>query len=1027
MQSQSIAINFAKGLDTKTDPKQVQAGNFLSLVNTVFTKAGLLNKRNGFGTLSSLPDLSSVYLTTLNSNLTAIGTSLQAYVIGNSAWVDKGNLQPISLSVLPTVRSSVDQIQCDSVIATNGLVCTVFTESNNGTLAYKYVIADSNTGQNVVNQAVIPVSSGTVSGSPRVFFLGGYFIIVFTNTISGTPHLQYIAISANNPETIIPNADLTSAYSPTNALNWDGIVVENALYFAYGTSSGSVEINYLLSSLILSSPVSFSNTSTIVSVTADETRPSNPIIYVSFYNSASSTGYSVAVNSQLQTLMTATEIISSGTVYNITSAAAGVLSIFYEVANTYTYNSNIPTNYVNSVSVLLPATVTTGIVGLTETIARSVGLASKPCMINEAIYVLVEYASLLQSTYFLINTDNGDVVARFAYENGGAIVNPSTSLIYTTVGYLPYGLPQAQVIDNTVSIAYLYKDLIDSQSTQGLVQSIGSAGATNIYSQTGVNLVSLDFTSNTLASAEIGQNLNISGGMLWTYDGSIVNEQGFHLFPDDIELTTSTTGGFLTAQEYYYQVTYEWTDASGNIIRSAPSVPVNITTTGSTSTITINIPTLRLSYKTGVKIQIYRWSAAQEIYFQITSIVAPTLNNPTVDSISFVDTLADSSIEGNNKIYTNGGVVENIAGPACTALSLFDTRLWLIDAEDKNLLWFSKQVIEGTPVELSDLFTFFVAPSTGSQGSSGPMTALSPLDASLIIFKKDTIYYIQGIGPDNTGVNNAYTNPIYITSTVGCTNQNSIVIMNDGLMFQSDKGIWLLTHAFGVTYIGAPVEAYNSSIVTSAAVIPGTTQVRFTLNTGEILMYDYYFQQWAVFIGVPSISSTLYQGMHTLLGASGLVFQETPGQYLDNGNPVLMSFVTGYIQLAGISGYQRIWEIQLTGQYVSPHLLNVKLGYDFGPLSENALINPTNYTNVYGSDNLYGQTSPYGGPGVLEQWRIQPATEQCQTFQFSLEEVYDPSFGNLAGAGFTLSAMTCTIGVNRMYRPVRATNTVGTA
>jgi hypothetical protein len=37
---QPLAINFAQGLDTKTDPKQVQPGKFLALQNTIFTKGG---------------------------------------------------------------------------------------------------------------------------------------------------------------------------------------------------------------------------------------------------------------------------------------------------------------------------------------------------------------------------------------------------------------------------------------------------------------------------------------------------------------------------------------------------------------------------------------------------------------------------------------------------------------------------------------------------------------------------------------------------------------------------------------------------------------------------------------------------------------------------------------------------------------------------------------------------------------------------------------------------------------------------
>lgn len=1024
IQQRSVPISFSQGLDTKTDPKQVQIGKFLSLENTIFTKAGLLNKRNGFGKISSLPDASSVYLTTFNENLTAVGTSLQAYVGGNKNWVDKGNIQPISLSVLPTVRSALDQIQCDSITSSNGIVCTVFTESNAGALGYKYVISDSSTGQNIVDQTAIPVASGAVTGSPRVFILGGYFLIVFTNTISGVHHLQYIAVSISSPTTVIPNADLAASYAPTNALSWDGIVVGSNFYFAYYSTSGgnSVKFNYLESSFNLSSAVTFAEVATIMSVAADLSTPSNPVIYAAFYDSASSTGYAVAVNSTLQKRMEPTEIITSGTVYSITSVAQnGVVTIAYEVAHQYSYDSALASNFIDRVSVTLPATDTTGAVGSTTTISRSVGLASKAFLIGGVPYLLAEYASTLQSTYFLMDFE-GNIISRFAYENGGA------SLV-TSSGYLPFGLPQAQVIGSTAYIAYLYKDLIESQNTTGLVQSIGPAGAANIYSQTGVNLISLDFSSKTLFSSEIGKNLNVTGGMLWAYDGALINEQNFHVFPDNVELTADTTGGFLTAQQYYYQVTYEWTDAQGNIFRSAPSVPVTITTTGPTSAVTVNIPTLRLSYKTGVKIQIYRWSAANEVYYQVTSIAAPTLNNPSADSIAYVDTQADSSIIGNNIVYTTGGVVEDVAGPAAVATTLFDTRLWLIDAEDQNLLWYSKQVIEGTPVEMSDLFTFYVAPTTGAQGSTGVMTALAPLDASLIIFKKDAIYYIQGVGPDNTGASNAYTQPIYITATVGCANQNSIVVMNDGLMFQSDKGIWLLNHGLGVSYIGAPVEKFNSSTVTSAAVIPGTTQVRFTLDTGEILMYDYYYQQWGVFTGsaIPAISGTLYQGMHTLLGRSGLVLQETPGVYLDNGNPVLMSFLTGFIQLAGISGYQRIYELQLLGQYLTPHLLQVQVGYDFGALSEQAVITPTNFAGVYGSDSLYGQTTPYGGLGTLEQWRIQPAQQKCQTFQFGLQEIYDPSFAVPAGAGFTLSAMTCTIGVNRGNRPVRAANTIGTA
>lgn len=1024
LQKQQLAINFGSGLDTKTDPFQVSPGKFLALTNSVFNKGGLLQKRNGFGSLTLLPNTSTTFLTTYNNNLTAIGTSLQAYNASSTSWVNKGIYQPISLSTLPVARSTFNQTQCDSVTSSSGLVCTVYTEVNNGTAAYKYVIASAATGQNIIAPTAIPVNTGTVTGSPRVFLLGGYFVIVFTNVITGSPNLQFIAISINNPSSVTANATLAANYTSATTLSWDGVVVGTNLYFAYNTTAGGqqVKIAYLSASLVTATATSFSGSiATVMSMCADTTNPSQPVIYAAFYDAAGSTGFVIAVDQNLNKKMTPTQIISSGSVPAMTCAAqSGVITVAYEVAHNYSYDSGIPTHFLNKVQVTLPATVTTGTVGSTTTFLRSVGLASKAFLLNGTMYMLGSYQSPFQPTYFLFDI-LGQVIARFAYENGG--------------GYLAVGLPQAQVQGTLVKIAYLFKDLIASQNTQGLTESIGPAGATNIYSQTGVNLVSLDFSSTTLSISEIGSNLNLSGGFLWAYDGQTLSEQLFHLFPDSVEATWSATGGSIAAQPdgstntkaYYYQVTYEWTDATGNIFRSAPSIPVAVTTTGSgtSGSITVNIPYLRLTYKTGVKIVIYRWSVGQQTYYQVTSLTAPQVNTTTSDSLAYTDTLADSSIIGNNIIYTTGGVLENIAGPAATATTLFDDRLWLIDAEDQNLLWYSKPVLEGTPVEMSDLQTRFIAPTIGSQGSTGVLKTLAPMDDKLILGKNNAFYYINGTGPDSTGANSQYSEPIFITSTVGCSNQNSLVLIPMGLMFQSDKGIWLLSRDLGTSYIGAPVEQFNDSLVTSAQAIPGTNQVRFTLDNGTTLMYDYYFQQWGTFEGSPAISSTLYQSLHTLVNDSGQVTQETPGVYMDRSNPVLLSFTSSWFRLSGISGYQRIYEFILLGSYFSPHQLIVQVAYDFEQPTQQSTITPLNTTGVYGSDSIYGQTTPYGGMGSLEQWRVQTSRQKCQVFQIRIQEVLNPAYPTEAGAGFTLSGLTCTLGIKSGKRPIKGVNTVG--
>lgn len=1007
----NLEVNFSQGLDTKTDPFQVQPGKFLSLKNSVFTKAGLLQKRNGFGPLTTLPDNTSKYLTTFNGNLTAIGTSLSAYSQSTGKWSNKGPLQPAELSVLPLIRSNTNQTQVDAVVADNGLVCTVYTDVLPSGTVYRYAIADSVTGQNIIAPTAIAGVTGVTTGSPRVFILGPYFIIVFTNVITAVSHLQYIAISIQNPTTVTAAADIASAYVSSTTLSWDGVVAANKLFIAYNNVTGgqNVKVTYLATNLTVTTPATFAGvTATLMSVTADETVPSSPAIWITAYNVAGPIGRTWAVDSNLNTLLVPTVLTLGAGLVNITSwALNGVNTIYYEVAGVLSYDAGIAIDDLHQVTVTISGTV-----GSPSTLILGLGLASKATVLNGVPYILTIYNSPSQPTYFLLKASDATVVAKLAYSNGGT--------------YLTLGLPSITLIDTLIQIPYRVKDLI-----AGINKEQGAASPSGVYSQTGLNLAFIDIGAGSSSNAEIGGNLNISGGQLWAYDGYSVVEQGFHLWPDYVEATTSTSGGFLASQQYFYQVTYEWADNQGNVFRSAPSIPITITTTGgSTSANTIHVPTLKVTYKTAnpIKIVVYRWSVAQQTYYAITSpSAAPTFNDPQQESVAIVDTLADSSIIGNPILYTTGGVLENIGPPATNVITLFNNRLWLLDAEDPNLLWYSKQVIESTPVEMSDLLTLYVAPSTSAQGSTGATRAMAPLDDKLILFKKDAAYYINGIGPDNTGANSQYSDATFITATVGCENQNSIVFMPQGLMFQSDKGIWLLGRDLNTTYIGAPVEEFTTgATVLSAVNVPGTNQVRFTMDSGITLMYDYYFGQWGSFTNIPALSSTLFDSMHTYVDTYGRVFQETIGLYLDNSSPVLMSFQTGWMSLAGIQGYERFYQMYLLGNYLSPFKLDVQLAYDYNPsLKQSTIVRPDRPGPAWGGDQLWGSGSPWGGPASVFEARVFPQIQKCESFQISVNEIYDATLGIAAGAGLTLSGMNLVVGMKKGYRTSTSSRSFG--
>ncbi len=246
-------------------------------------------------------------------------------------------------------------------------------------------------------------------------------------------------------------------------------------------------------------------------------------------------------------------------------------------------------------------------------------------------------------------------------------------------------------------------------------------------------------------------------------------------------------------------------------------------------------------------------------------------------------------------------------------------------------------------------------------------------------------------------------------------------------MFQSGKGIWLLGRDLSTTYIGAPVEAYNSSLVLSAVAIPGTNEVRFTLDSGLTLMYDYYYNRWAVFEGIPAVTSTLYGDLHTYADTAGNVFQETPGQYLDGSSPVLIGFTTGWLNLAGLQGYQRAFWMLLLGEYITPHKLSVGIAYDYNPsIVDQAIVIPDNFSEPFGDDSgNFGDVGPFGGPGNVEDPRIFFSTQRCQAIQITVQELYDSSFGIPAGQGLSLSGLSIVCGTKRTYRTSSAGKSFG--
>lgn len=1058
-----INIDFAQGQDNKTDPYQIPIGKFGTLNNTVFDKVKRLTKRNGFGAFGTSPSNTAKYGTTFKNDLIAIGTNLKSYSSANTTWYNKGNYQAIDLSVTNCVRNAYNQSQCDAAIASNGLSCIVYTNLTNRTvISYNYTILDSTTGEVLVGETALAGTSGAVTGTPRVFLLGSYFIVVYSVTISAVEHLQYIAINTSTLAVTGPT-DITSSYTSASTVAWDGVVAGTKLFLAWnGASASGIKMASIDTSLVLSSIVNpdSAHTATIVGVTAD-TSVSPNIIYVGYSTGTGTTARVLTVNASLTTVLSATALTGITLDLNAALYATGnVCTVYGEISDPKTYDTTIPNSYIKKQTITNAGSQSAGSV-----VAYQVGLASKLFLNNSQICVVAAFQSTYQNSYFVLNA-SGQVISRIAYTNGG--------------GYLPNGLPSVTLTTSGFSFPYLFKDQI--QSVNKTPTAAGALGAPGFYTQTGINLGNFNTLTPKIRSIEMADALNVTGGFLTEYDGSVLNESNFFVWPEPIlnadgtykgisqssvstsanvtttigsNLVTINSGGpvptiigmtisdsgtnipagtFLkssgpstgtfymsqnalhtatfsatiaaavSAQQYYYIFIYQWTDNQGNIFRSAPSNPVGIVSSGATQEINIKAPNLPLTYKISSPVELlgYRWSQAQQSFFQLPPITAFAINDTTAQATTFLDASADSSIVGNPLLYTTGGVIENIAPPATDVVIPFDNRAWLLDAENRNLFWYTKEVVPTVPLEFSDLLTYYVSPTVGGQGNVGPVTAAFPLDDKLIIFSKTSIRYVNGVGPDSTGNNSQYSQPIFITSPVGCDNQDSICQTPEGLMFQSaGKGIWLLRRDLSVAYIGADVEENNSAVITSACTIPETNQVRFSLNTGDMLMFDYFVKQWGVFPDVDAVSSTIYNDQHTIISSANAIFKETPGVYLDGSTPVAISFTTAWMQLGGLRGYQRAYFFYFLGTYLSAHRLRADIYFDYSP-------------TIYNSSTFTPVNSTADTP--LNE-RIFMKKMRCKAFKVGVTELI-----STAGAGLTLSGMNMMIGFKKPF----ATSTAAT-
>lgn len=629
-------------------------------------------------------------------------------------------------------------------------------------------------------------------------------------------------------------------------------------------------------------------------------------------------------------------------------------------------------------------------------------------------------SSLVPWLSFFLNRSFGSAVY-----NGAAIPNPT---------YLMNGIPGNLITNGQYIAWYTY-----GSATANVLNYVYFTGINGVVAadpvpfagQTGIPVtVNSSMTEWAVANAiinAVNSNsafLNSGAGVsqvldLFYIDGTAAGT----LVNSTTPLVISTLGAGLGSSNttgfdvYGYQAVYEQVDARGQLHRSAPSpqtlvyLPANGLKQGA---VQVTVNSLRLSSRQNVDIAIYRTpaqiSSGVNNLQRVTSPTSLLYNIPTADTVTFSDSVSDVALASAEFLYTSGGIVQNDPAPAMRQIFTYGDRLWATSLEDPQLIWWSKFFQPGVAVEWSAQQTTRIDPVGGA------VQALISMDSNMVVLCASQIWIIGGSGPNAAGIGAAFVSPQLVSGAVGCRDQDSPVLLPVGIMFKSAKGFVVLNRALQVDYdLGKPVYAFVNDVVTSADVIPNTTQIRFLSQSGTTQLYDYDYDQWGSFTNHQGIDTTIFNGTYYYLRSNGAVYQENPGNYYDDQTGFGLLLQTSWLKFAGINGYQRCRYIIIQGSFFADMPVQVQLAVDeYSSIIDTQVFNAGEGSfSLWGSDATWGASTWGGsslGSGVsAQEIRYDPPRQTMKAIQLTIQDIAPFSATETIG----LDSLDLYVGVKR--------------
>lgn len=1021
---------FSYGLQEGVDPRQVPAGTLMTAENVAWQKHGRISKR--LGTLGIAADMlgggsiaAAKRLFTRGDELCLVdGTNLHSYSPGTAVWRTVAKVPSAGVQTDPLLDPTAGVAAADVATDASGIyLVTAWVAGDPTKTAYGALsvqVQDAASG--AVLKAPTVLNTAACSGV-RVMVIGTTAVVI---TLDGATIKGYtVNLSTMVASTATSLGTVTIKY---NYYAWDACVIGSTVVIAYSIAA-SITLASFTSALVSSATGSIveANGCDRVSIAG----ASGEVLYVLYSQAVASprpVRIATANPSTLVAVTAAVTIETPPTGFN--SFRLGVCR--FDASNCiasydlYDGSQRATTYKVSSVCVV-------------DTSSRRgtwfASTCSRPFVLGGIAYqVMSDFGYSAGATFTGVNSYLAEIETSAEYVSTTALFTPQrlVGVIDLLVGGVFHGGAPPS------SVAAI-------SSTRVIVASPfqSAAPAKTFAWRQGVRAVSV--TSGASLPDDMWRSVDASNGETYiigaglnAYDGRDLFTYGFVRAPG-INPSTNTAGGSIAAGTYLYGGAQEFRSSANVLHRSPVSTAASQITTGATSTNTIQIfaygPDTKQNVASGfgtsapvaTLVPVYRstvdGTAYQRLTFEPSAQVA--YSDQTAQYVTLTDTKADADIylstalSSRPAIYTTGGILDDYSSPSGVSMFYHADRLWTLGS-DEHTWWYSKAFQDD----------FGVAPGFSPSFRvifDEKQTAGAGLDDKAVFFSETSISYMLGNGPAPNGGSSDFTLPMQIQTDVGCTNARSVVGMPDGIMFQSARGIYLLTRGLELVWIGRPIVDTLASYpdVTSAVLVAKHNQVRFTCNNaaasaGVVLCFDYVEKQWsvskytssAVANGCPIADACIWGGEWTFATPTGEVLQEaastSANAYLDDSASwVPMKLETAWISATGPLAFQSVRTMSLHGESHTDHDLTVSVGFD--------------------SDTSYPQTlthlaeTPVTTVGVEECDIIIGTRRKCSTIRFKITDA-EPTTGTLGtGQGPSFDMMGIEVGMKAGFAGTPAT------